>query len=137
MEDVHLSINENITLKQAESYTYTLPENKTDKPFIITVNPKHAAVSSLELDNQSGRYVYHYTPISNYTGTDLVVIENGEVNQGGCGNSTSNGHGMGHDNNHHGNCDEKVETTYTVNLNFTIKPNKRPQHVYYTVCPSF
>ncbi len=107
----------NITLKQNEAYTFTLPANPTPIPYKITSQAGHYSISEVSKD-ASGNTVYLYTPALNYTGTDKVSVA--DTKDGGPDHG--NGGGCGH---HHGghegnDGDEDDVQPNIVNINFTI-----------------
>lgn len=65
----------NVSLKTNESYQFVLPKNLRDDPYEITTQAKHAFISEVGT-NTNGDRVFKYTPITDYTGTDMVVISN-------------------------------------------------------------
>lgn len=64
-----------ITLKQNESYQFTLPANLAQREYQITFAAKNASISLVEQD-ASGNSVYQYTPALDFVGTDNVTVEN-------------------------------------------------------------
>lgn len=78
---VVLTVNE--TLKKNESFTYTVPDSYTDSDdhFEISTPASHAKLSSLNpLSINSAAYTY--IPVTDYTGTDQVVISSVEDHHG-------------------------------------------------------
>ena len=97
------------TINANETYTYTVPENKSDDPFGITSQASHYKTS--ELENEST--TYKYIPATDYTGSDKVVISNVEEQHDG---NHSNGGGNCNGNHHH-----EDETELVIAINLTIK----------------
>lgn len=99
------------TINANETYTYTLPENKSDDVFAITSQALHAKTS--ELQNEAT--TYKYIPATDYTGSDKIVISTVEEQHDGQHNNGGGG-GNCNGNNHH---DE--ETAMVITINLTIK----------------
>ena len=95
--------NLNITIKQNETYTYTMPVNSASTAYRITTPASHYTMS-LVCKNSCGAYIYQYTPSINYCGNDFVCIDN-TGNNGGCMNGNNNNNG---------------EQSTAVNIHFTI-----------------
>lgn len=94
------------TINANETYTYALPENKSDDPFQITTQAMHAKTSTLE----NNATTYRYTPATNFTGTDKVMISAVEEQHNGGHHS---GGGMCNGGHHHA---EETELVITINL---------------------
>ena len=78
--------NLNITLKQNEAYTFTLPANTTKSPYKFVTQASHYTISTVSKD-ASNNDIYQYTPSSNYTGTDNVTIA--DTKDGDCHNGNN------------------------------------------------
>lgn len=121
-----------VTIPQNSSYTYTVPANQSDDPYLITQDAKHAASSVLDVKSAT-EAIYTYTPERGFVGDDQIIIENVEETHdgshdglsGGCfapdsGNAAAVGtpHHGGH--HHGGGCgnddEEEVERKIILNI---------------------
>jgi hypothetical protein len=110
----------NIALKANESYTFTLPKNKRNDPYEIAQQAGHYSISAVGED-ASGNRIYQYTPATDYTGTDEVVVANPK--EEGEHHPSPGEHpkpGLFH-HEHHGGCDGGEEDHYIVTIHFTIE----------------
>jgi len=107
-----------------------LPPNMSEETPVISTNAKNAAVSSLVKDAATGNWVYTYTPVTDYTGTDQVIFDSEDEaaeHAGDSGNHTHQGRG------HHGgggmcgNSDRDEEEHNRLVLNITINPAQKDQ----------
>ncbi len=98
------------TINANETYTYAMPENKSDDPFQITTQASHFKSSMLENNATS----YRYIPSTNYSGTDRVVISSVEEQHDG--HQSNGGGNCNQNNNHHDD-----ETEFVITINLTIK----------------
>ena len=133
--------NLNVTLKQNETYTFTLPANTTPKPYRITSQAGHYTVSLASKD-ASGNETYQYTPALNYTGTDKVTVEDTKAEGCNGGNPPPPQNGGSCSGGHHGHCgddgDEDDVKANIVNINFIISgSNSATAHSSLIVTPSF
>ncbi len=97
------------TINANETYTYAMPENKSDDPYQITTQASHYKTSTLE----NNATTYRYIPVTNYSGTDRVIISSVKDQHN---NPHSNGGGNCNQNNNHDG-----ETKYVITINLTIK----------------
>ena len=72
-----VTTNINVSLKQNEAYTFTLPANKSKTPYKITSQASHFAISTVGKD-ASGNDIYQYTPEQNFMGNDVVTVADTE-----------------------------------------------------------
>ncbi|MFL5765675.1 MAG: hypothetical protein ACJ77K_17145 [Bacteroidia bacterium] len=105
----------NIELKANEAYTFTLPRNKRNDSYEITSQAAHYSISTVGED-ASGNRIYQYTPATDYTGTDAVVIANPKEEEDHHGNCAGKPHLLPPP---HDKCDGP-EDHYIVTINFTI-----------------
>ncbi len=122
----------NATLDKNTTYTYVLPANTTDDNFKVTSNPIHAGNSQIVVDGATGNLVYQYTPLTDYTGTDQLVIATVEEQhgQGNCIHPTNgkpNPNGAACQGPHHD--DKSYIITFNLNINAgnSIKASKVSQ----------
>lgn len=73
----------NVSLKSNEDYTFTLPKNLRDDEYEITSQASHFSISEVG-KNTSGEQIYKYTPATDFTGTDVVIVSNDEEREHGC-----------------------------------------------------
>lgn len=108
----------NVQLKANEAYTFVLPKNKRNDEYEITSSAQHATISQLGVD-ASGNRIYQYTPVSNFTGIDQVIVANDEELRERHEHPKPRFHLFPH----HGDCDKDKggeEDHYIITLNFTI-----------------
>lgn len=98
------------TINANETYTYSMPENTSDDAFEITTQASHYKTSSLE----NNATTYRYTPVTDYIGSDKVVISTVEEQHNG---HHSGGGGNCFGGQHH----DKDETELVITINLTIK----------------
>ena len=121
-EETVISLTFNATVEFNGTYTFTLPENKSDDPFQITSQAAHFSSSQLVRTGNGDEMIYQYTPARDFSGSDQIVISTveekhdgdhkGSVRRdggGGCGDH----HGNGHRRKHH---EEEVEQIITINI---------------------
>lgn len=75
------------TVEKNGTYSYTLPAIAGKSRYTISTQASHAASSSLTT-NSSGASIYTYTPATDYTGADAVVVSGAAASgnhSGGCG----------------------------------------------------
>jgi len=132
-----ITTNLNITLKQNQAYTFTMPANGTPLPYKITSQAAHYSISTVGKD-ANGNEVYQYTPELNYTGTDKVTINNLKEEGGSCGNGGPHPHG-GPCGGHHGNDhDEDDIQPNIVNISFNIGTSvNNTERSTVSITPSF
>ena len=125
-QTVNATINENTT------YSYVLPMVAKGSVPVISTSAAHASASVITTDG-NGNLEYRYTPATNYTGTDVVVITTHDApQQGGCfggGNMPApppgkGGGGQGHCN-HPGDNTTVTTIAITVNSSLDILPAKQ------------
>ena len=122
-----VTTNVNTTLKENQSYQFSIPVATNGQPFNIVTQATHSSVSYINTD-VSGNNIYQYTPAVNYTGEDFVSISNNSLNevQPVCSNCNSGCHGGGscgqHTCCHHQECAQQK----TININFTITAPVKP-----------
>jgi hypothetical protein len=132
--DVKVTQTVDVTINENSSYTYQVPDNKSDDPYAITADAKHASVSTLTGEVNVAP-AYSYTPVRGFVGTDQVIIENVEeqhndqsgehhdnqILPGGCMNQTGctehHHHGCGHD-------DSQISRTIIINIHIVSVPGK-------------
>jgi len=115
----------NAELKTNEAYTFTLPKNKRDDAYEITVNPQHATVNQLGVD-ANGNRIYKYTPLTDYTGTDQVVVANDQELREHADHPEPRPHLFPRLHHHHGDCHNGGEEDhYVITFNFTIDQNSK------------
>jgi hypothetical protein len=107
-----------------------LPDYMSEETPIISTEAKNASVSTLVKDSNTGNWVYTYTPITDYTGTDLVIFDSEEDEDEHSGTRPI-GHGH-HGKNHgdDGKCGSKDDDEDEYNrlvLNITINPAEKDQ----------
>lgn len=104
-----LTINEtiNATVLKNNLYNFSLPENFKDQEYRITDQTSHGMISIVQVD-QEGNQVYAFVPVKDYVGTDRVVLETIEDNDG------KKGHGSKHS---CGNKDKDSKHVFTININ--------------------
>jgi hypothetical protein len=125
-EPKHLTETINVTLNKNQTYHLTLASDDSDSPYEITTQASHYKTSRLQQETE-----YTYTPSTDYTGTDRVVIESFVED--------SHGHHKG-GRCHDGDSEEKTERTYVINFNI---PNSNPAPIVndhagmVLICPSF
>lgn len=89
------------TIYANETYTYALSTNTSKNPFRIDLQAAHYEISKLENNSSS----YKYTPATDYTGSDKVILSNVKNKKsGGCGQ------------NHHNS-----ETQMVITININVK----------------
>ncbi len=103
----------NTSIIENASYTFALPATNKNSVTRISTLAAHSAVSTIDID-ANGNNVYQYTPTTNYTGTDVVVITTQEAEEHGGHHGGCNHGGNGHPNN-------DDQTTITT-INITITP---------------
>jgi len=106
LQTVDAAINENT------SYTYTLPPGTN---FQVTTPATHATSSQLVVDGATGSFVYQYTPVTNYVGTDVVVLSTNP--QPGSANCIHPTNGKPNPNPNGGPCNGQPEI---ITINLTI-----------------
>ena len=107
-----------------------LPDNMSEETPIISTDAKNASVSTLIKDPATGNWVYTYTPITDYTGTDQVIFDSEDEEEEHSG-PRPDGHGH-HGKNHgdDGKCgahDDDAEEHNRLVLNITINPAEKDQ----------
>lgn len=105
----------NVSLKENESYTFSLPKNLRDDPYEITSQAQHYAVSEVGTNN-SGQRVYNYTPSTGFFGNDQVIVSNDqerEEHKGHPGGPPKGGPKPG-------NCKGGEEDHYIITINFVV-----------------
>jgi hypothetical protein len=100
-----------------------LPANMSGETPIISTNAKNASVSTLAKDSATGNWVYTYTPITDFTGTDQVIFDSEDE-------AAEHHDGSGHHEGHHGggmcgNSDGDKDDHNRLVLNITINPAKK------------
>lgn len=89
----------NVSLQTNESYSYSLPVSTADREYSITSQASHFTVSETAKD-ATGNFIYHYTPSTDFSGNDQVVISSVRGNHhGGCGNNAGQNNCQHHDEN--------------------------------------
>jgi hypothetical protein len=73
----------NVSLNANEDYTFSLPKNLRDDEYEITTQASHYSISEVG-KNSSGERIYKYTPATDFTGTDVVVVSNDEEREQHC-----------------------------------------------------
>lgn len=107
-----------------------LPANMSEETPIISTEAKNASVSTLVKDSATGNWVYTYTPITDYTGTDQVIFDS-EDEEAEHANETHDG--PRHHGGHHGsggmcgNSDGDEDEHNRLILNITINPAEKDQ----------
>ncbi|MGZ3862592.1 MAG: hypothetical protein ACXVPN_02235 [Bacteroidia bacterium] len=118
-----------VALKTNQAYTFTLPKNKRNDAYEITANPQHAMISKLGAD-ASGNFVYEYTPVSNFSGTDQVIVANDQELREHAGHPKPRPHLFPH--HPRGDCaNGEEEDHYVITFNFTVEPNAKTSAVFH------
>jgi|GEM_PF-2509002 len=73
----------NVTLLKNQSYVFDVPESKSGTAYSISTQASHYSVSQLDQPASGEQLVYTYTPAVDYTGTDYVMLSNGDDKNGG------------------------------------------------------
>lgn len=130
-ETIEVSINAN------ETYQYALPSTGDNTSFNVEVASARSATSSIVSDANGS--TFNYTPVTNSTGTDVVVITTvptqgpgagcghhhhhpDSLKAGGNGGSCA-GNGGGkhhHKHRHKGKCSNTGEGKHTITFNITV-----------------
>jgi hypothetical protein len=113
---VNASIGENTT------YSYMLPLAAKGSVPVITADAAHDSKSTITTDAY-GNLEYNYTPATNYTGTDVVVITTHDApQQGGCFGAGNPPPSPGNCNGGHGGCNHPDDNTTITTINLTVTP---------------
>ena len=103
-----------------------LPDNMSEETPIISTDAKNASVSTLVKDSTTGNWVYTYTPIIDYTGTDQVIFDS-EDEEAEHANETHDGTRHHGGSGNCGNSDDDEEEHNRLVLNITINPAEKDQ----------
>lgn len=104
-----------VSLKENESYTFSLPKNLRDDPYEVVIQAKHYNISEVG-SNTSGERVYLYTPTAGYTGSDQVVLSNDQEREEGKDHPAGPPKGGPKK----GDCNGEEEDHYIITINFQV-----------------
>ena len=142
VQDILLTQNLSAKISVNETYTFPLPENVSANDFRITSPGLHGAVSAIQKD-VAGSFTYIYTPQTNFTGVDHIVLstineneEDGDMdndshecdgNHDKDSDNDADNDSDNNDNEHHGGHHErgdhkKADKNMVINITLTVIP---------------